>query len=1817
MSKFEFKSGAHAMPDSFALSDAVFWEPDRLAPSAWTAHVPFAFWLVDTLRPRNVVELGTHNGVSYCAFCQAVARLGLSSQCFAVDTWQGDPQAGFYGEEVYAELKEYHDEKYGLFSTLLRMTFDHARPFFADGTIDLLHIDGYHSYEAVRHDFELWKPALSSDGVILFHDIDEMREGFGVYQLWEELAAKHPSFAFKHGHGLGVISFSSAGPLLELLSAGASDIERKRVESAFERLGRGCVDAFAAHKLRIDNRAIKTVAEEARRETQHAQELGVELKHQVEQATATVAIYEGELREWEERCRQVVIDNKAIKAVAEKARREAQHAQKLEVELKRQVEKATATVAIYDGKLREWEERCREVAEASSQQASLLLDRLRIAAQQNADQLSRATLLSKQLIVAKRQWRDGIPRHRPELASLRGFLRLTQGNSLPSLVNKVRRHYRLLVQRRQIATSGLFDPTYYLATQPDVANAGIDALTHFCRFGWREGRQPSEHFDITAYLRANPDVAEAGVNPLFHYAKIGRFEHRPIGKNQPARGEFPDSRKTALNGKRRPLHRRIARFAAGSGHLARLIDAGRQRRRYMQDRLLIAKSGFFDVQYYLKANKDVADAEADPLRHFCLYGWRENRQPSAKFDIAEYIRANPDVAVASINPLVHYLRHGRDEGRPIARPVESPALKRMPSGSRISGDTPTIKTPRHAAPPETTSWDHIPLLVKLRNLSNPILDAPPTLIVEEAISAVRQKPLRISVIIPTWNRERTICDAIASALGQTLLPYEIIVSDDGSTDGTIAAIENRYSVELTSGRLKLLKNSHAGVSAARNAALAVAEGDLFAYLDSDNKWRPNYLLLMTALFSQCDELGSAYCALKGHNLDINQEFVRANRYDRRRLLNGNFIDMNVFMHRRGVYEQLGGFDTELRRLVDWELIIRFTKLYPPAYLPVIGVDYFIEQRLENITNTVTLDDNKSSVQRKHFAERVRFGLEPLRLAYFLYDFPALTQTFVMSELRWLVANGFDIKVYYAIDPDRKATLDFHIDSFRVRDAEHFAELLVQHDRNYCHGHFVYPGVTLYLWPVCEKLKIPFTFMPHAVDLFHNSNRKRHRVGEIVRSKYCTRAFVHGEHHMDYLVECGAPAEKITFNFQAVDLSDFAAVAPVPSQEATGTPGHRASPTRRCRGIFVGRFIEKKGVENLIRAAALIKDRRAFEIHIYGYGPLESHYRELIVQHGLAGVVEVCGPLLDHAAVVGAYAEADFVIAPSVIAKNGDIDGFPTVILEAMAARRIVLTTALSAIPDYLTDNVEAVVVPPDNVEALALGLERVLTMTPERREAMNARSAQLLSRRVGVVRTMTKYLDHWQSASLDIILVTYNKPGADNRSETLEIIRRIRRYTTTPYFLTIVDNDSDADFWTSICHELQGADNIRLLRLGRNVFCAPATNIGVRMGDSKYVVYICSKEGFIARHGWERVLIDYMDDKPDIEMAGHLCHLPRSVYGRELPKLDYFQRFRNQEFAFEHSAKAFTHVQGGAYILRRSAFDRVGGFNDEIPQNGMDVEFSYYLESEGNRIGKIPELVSLSNKTLPRLTAQLTERTVLAHPLDCNSVTSDLDVLARTPRILRCNLCGWSGSSFVSSRQAENGHAFADNCCPECGSSGLDRLVYAALASDHRAHRGLNCAGLVVGEQLMRRLGTRMFRLSKVSGNRAAFVQWLQTAKGTIGCLIVDTQLLPVDHGEPASQDFWRSALAALCDDGLLVFTDRTFAEPAAGVRQLGALSHTPWLRSAGAEARGKFTIEYWDQTSDRLGFDWCRLGCVVKQAQGEAVSIAETGPFAERAATG
>jgi len=170
---------------------------------------------VVTLRPKTVVELGVWGGRSFIPMAMACKHLE-AGKCIGIDPWKADASCeGYDAANVAWWSKQDHDKILQDFSRhiqrlSLEKFVDIQRKKSDDAevpdVIDLLHIDGLHTYEAVRHDYETWLPKLSANGLVMFHDIAVEREDFGVKKFWGELKKQYPcSLEFDHNHGMGVI----------------------------------------------------------------------------------------------------------------------------------------------------------------------------------------------------------------------------------------------------------------------------------------------------------------------------------------------------------------------------------------------------------------------------------------------------------------------------------------------------------------------------------------------------------------------------------------------------------------------------------------------------------------------------------------------------------------------------------------------------------------------------------------------------------------------------------------------------------------------------------------------------------------------------------------------------------------------------------------------------------------------------------------------------------------------------------------------------------------------------------------------------------------------------------------------------------------------------------------------------------------------------------------------------------------------------------------------------------------------------------------------------------------------------------------------------------------------------------------------------------------------------------------------------------------------------------------------------------------------------------------------------------------------------
>lgn len=533
---------------------SMFLHPSYLPPSAWTEHLPFAFWMIEAHRPSTFVELGVHHGASYFAFCQAVDSLSLGTRCYAVDTWNGDEHAGFYDERVFSKVSEHNRAHYAGFSRLVRSTFDDALEHFSDGSIDLLHIDGLHTYEAILHDFSAWSGKLSPKGVVLLHDTNVRERSFGIFRLFEDLKEQYPTFEFLHGNGLGVAGIGSdQSPLMAKLFATSRDaVRRQMVQEIFSNLGRACTVAYQEKSLRRRNAELNANATAAKQRIEE-QEISEEkitselsnVRKELEwsnEKVATIALeaagYRGRAESSEAQLATLSAQNATLeraveRALAERDRLESEAAE-LAMELTRreqETERANAKIMSLDAALKSDKESARNARQEREAEREKFSSQMRCLIDKNAllktsldERFEEIAMLSRLLLEREHTLSSTEPSSKA-IAPTHSFT----SSRLIGLVQKFSgltglRERKLLALLKH---SGLFDPEWYLCNNPDVAEAKMDPLLHYLRYGGREGRDPSPKFSSSAYLNENKDVAESKMNPLAHCVLYGRQEGRP------------------------------------------------------------------------------------------------------------------------------------------------------------------------------------------------------------------------------------------------------------------------------------------------------------------------------------------------------------------------------------------------------------------------------------------------------------------------------------------------------------------------------------------------------------------------------------------------------------------------------------------------------------------------------------------------------------------------------------------------------------------------------------------------------------------------------------------------------------------------------------------------------------------------------------------------------------------------------------------------------------------------------------------------------------------------------------------------------------------------------------------------------------------------------------------------------------------------------------------------------------------------------------------------------------------------------------------
>jgi glycosyltransferase involved in cell wall biosynthesis len=360
---------------------------------------------------------------------------------------------------------------------------------------------------------------------------------------------------------------------------------------------------------------------------------------------------------------------------------------------------------------------------------------------------------------------------------------------------------------------------------------------------------------------------------------------------------------------------------------------------------------------------------------------------------------------------------------------------------------------------------------------------------------------------------------------------------------------------------------------------------------------------------------------------------------------------------------------------------------------------------------------------------------PKRIGYVLKRYPRYSETFIVNEILAHEAAGLDIQIFSLMPPADSHFQDIighvkapvrylpyenikGIDFWQaVEEAENaisgvLTKLKLAMGENYrdiyqalvlasavrstgiehLHAHFSTSATTVARMASLFS-EVPYTFTAHAKDIYHQDvnhvslQRKIHDAAAVIAI---------GEYNLNYLRHMfPGDHSKIVRIYNGLDLASFP---------------YRKPERRNKEIVAVGRLVEKKGFDILIEACALLNTRRSnhqFHCSIIGTGPLESTLRAQIEQLGLNTRVQLTGAL-PRIEMLRYIQEATVLAAPSVIGHDGDRDGLPTTLLEAMALGTPCISTDVAGIPEVLHDGDTGLMVSQRDSVTLANALERLL-----------------------------------------------------------------------------------------------------------------------------------------------------------------------------------------------------------------------------------------------------------------------------------------------------------------------------------------------------------------------------------------------------------------------------------------------------------------------------------------------------------------------------
>jgi glycosyltransferase involved in cell wall biosynthesis/SAM-dependent methyltransferase len=929
----------------------LFWREGRVGVgSAWYPHVPFAHWIVGIAEPRTLVELGTQNGVSYSAFCEAVVRSCLETRCYAVDTWLGDDHAERYGEEVYWDFRRFHDDRYSAFSELLRCTFDEALPHIPDAAVDLLHIDGLHTYEAVRHDFESWQPKLSERAVVLLHDTNVRQRDFGVWRLWEELRKQFPSFEFLHGYGLGVLSVGNSVPS-EIASL-CSIREPVKVHAIRERFS-----LVGERWLLLAQRELQQKAEAAALE-------------------ARIQSLEKEVLARETRIQSLEKEVLTREAHIQSLESESAVRRQAEVELRARVRQriAQARADLAKATARGYGEHVLTIPPVA---AKARLRLVYISGESNTPgnqyRVLRYVRLAAQCgIDASWMKAEEVPTHAAEIetADILVIWRTPWNAQIETAVSAMRSRGKTVV----------FDVDD-LMTEPDLARVElIDGIRS--QFLTEEGTR--QHYANMRQTMLEADVCFTATDELaWHTRLAGKttfvlpngFDRATHTRSRRARRQWVSTRDDEYvrigyaSGSR--THQRD--FALAVEAVAKVLSET-PRCRLVLFRTADHKIQLIDVEEYPVLagledriewrNLQVLEDLPDELARFDInlapleFG---NPFCEAKSELKFFEAALVDVpTIASpTGPFRRAIEHGKtgflaasadDWYLHLKRLIDDPELRakvaRQAYHAALAKFGPMRRAQSFAlAVEQLRGGDQAARAFALsaQLMSRP-WKAPEVLDSDVVFSADKLLSADVTVVIPSFNYEKFVIEALESVHAQTLQVLDLVIVDGCSTDNSLEVVRKwAASHAVRFNRVLVLRNKkNYGLALCRNSGIDAAETPYVMLLDADNRLLPD---CCETLLNTINASSAAFAYPTLRDFGASEKVSRSNApFEAQKFIAGNYIDAMALVSKEA-WACVAGFEHVQHGWEDYDFWSRLAEIgLRGQWCPQILAEYRIHQR---------------------------------------------------------------------------------------------------------------------------------------------------------------------------------------------------------------------------------------------------------------------------------------------------------------------------------------------------------------------------------------------------------------------------------------------------------------------------------------------------------------------------------------------------------------------------------------------------------------------------------------------------------------------------------------------------------------------------------------------------------------------------------------------------------------------------------------------------------------------------------------------------------